>query len=220
MKNLFNLKILNESLFEKDNPLLVVIGNGGVTDQDNVMIKRADYVVRFNNYATRANIVHTEDPYRCDILFTTYDLHSHSSNPKHVVIGIPFPFKADTIVQKMDKWYPNSKHWIVNPYANMVMCRELEIKSMGYSHPIPSIGCTALWHLSKFKCRIYVGGFNWYHNKDATFQNRHLSNKARPTTVNHDYHIELSYMLKLRNSNKVMFSKACNALLDIAKEFN
>ncbi len=184
-----------------------------MTPEDEREILKATHVVRFNNYATRAGIVKTQDPLRCDILFTTYDLHSQKATPSHVVIGIPFPFKAKSIIYKMDKWYPDSNHWMVNPYMNMVMCEEFGIESEGYAHPIPSIGCTALWHLSKLKCDIYVGGFNWYHLKDDIFQGRSLTDKAKRNYLNHDYHQEIRYMAELRKIILIFLIHATSFLI-------
>lgn len=220
--NIEKLRILNKEILPVNirNPYIVVIGNGGATPQDNEEIKKANLVVRFNNYGSREGIVHTEDRLRCDVLFTTYDLHTAQSKPRHVVIGIPFPFKAESIVSKMDKWYPNSMHWTVNPYLNLLMCRELDIKSDGHHHPLPSIGLTAVWHLLKFTKRLYIGGFNWYHNKDEVFQNRPLTNTRRPTHVNHDYHIEARWFANLRKNINIKFSDHCNSLLDIVDKYS
>ncbi len=131
-----NLKILSPDIFGglKKNPLVSIVGNAGVETRDQRIIQDSDCVIRFNNYATRENIEKTNDPFRCDILFTTFDLHSQGSNPKHVVAGIPYPFKAAEIIDKPAKWYPNSKQWMINPYLNMELCKGLGLNSIGHTH--------------------------------------------------------------------------------------
>lgn len=218
-----NLKILSDDIIGYQNfdspPLVVVVGNGGVSEEDEKWIKDADFVVRFNNYGTREKITHTKDPLRCDILFSTFDLHSQNARPKHVVIGIPYPFKAEQIDPKPKRWYPNSQLWMVNPYENMNMCKELKIDSLGASHPLPSIGFTAIWHMRNWRVNFYITGFNWYYDEETgLFQRHHLSIKNYPKHWNHNYPKEIIWILNnLRNNPFYIFSDKCNRLLDIAQ---
>lgn len=197
-----------------------MIGNAGVSAIDEYYIEKADCVVRFNNYATRAGITHTSDKERCDILFSTFDLHSSTARPKDVVIGIPYPFKAREIYPKPKRWYPASRYWMVNPYENMRMCNDMHIDSLGHTHPLPSLGFTALWHMHTWETDFYVTGFEWYYNRETKlFQNWNLKNKKYPTTWNHNYPKELEWTLEnLCPRKNFVFSERCRELLQIARK--
>lgn len=220
-----NLRILSQDLLRFNNsnkrPLLkiAIVGNSGVHESDEAYISNADMVVRFNNYGTRAGIAHTKDPLRCDVLFSTFDLHSNGSKPKDVVIGIPYPFKAKEIIHKPNRWYPQSRHWMVNPYENMKLCEELGLNSLGFAHPLPSIGFTALWHMHTWRSQFYICGFQWYYDQEKNkFQNWDLRNKEYPKTWNHNYCKEVEWCLKnLRNKHNINFSDRCNQILDAAE---
>ena len=221
-----NLKILDESLLriyrnkDRARPVVAVVGNAGVSDEDNDMIQDADCVVRFNNFATRAGIQHTQTPNHCDILFTTFDLHSQNANPKDVVSGIPFPFKAKDVYLKSQRWYKNAQMWMVNPYTNLQMLLDLKVEnSLGYEHPFPSIGTTALWHMKEWDADFYVMGFGWYFDpKTNLFQGWDLKNRQHPTHWNHSYPKEVEWALKtLLTKNNFMFSKNCQKILEIAR---
>lgn len=202
------------------------MGNAGVTSYDNKWVENADIVIRFNNYATRQGIAHLGNRSRCDVLFTTFDLHSQAvkSPPQHVVIGIPYPFHVDHIIEKFDQWYPQATPWMVNPYWNRLMCQELGIQSEGWKHPFPSIGFTALWHMHRLGINnnsdIYICGFNWYYDHDTKLmQGYKLNKQPRPTHFNHDYWIESSWIVKnLLPSSGYSFSPTCIAVLDKVKE--
>jgi hypothetical protein len=220
-----NLKILSPEILRKYTkpntvPTLSIVGNGGVSLEDEDRINSSDCIVRFNNYATREKISKTKDPFKCDILFSTFDLHSQGSNPDHVVAGIPAPFNIKTIPPKMSKWYPRSGHWMVNPYDNAVLCEELELESLGFSHPLPSIGLTALYHLSKLQCNMFICSMNWYYNEQTgLFQNHHLSSKKYSSNWNHNYPKEIGWILhNLYSKPGVSFSKSCERLLTIARK--
>lgn len=220
-----NLKILSPEILRKYTkpntvPTLAIVGNGGISLQDEERINSSDCIVRFNNYATREKISKTTDPFKCDILFSTFDLHSKGSNPRDVVIGIPYPFKAKEIQSKPARWYPNSHHWMVNPYHNMNLCEDLGLNSLGFAHPLPSLGLTALYHLSKMQCNMFIAGFQWYYDEQTgLFQNHHLSNKKYPGHWNHSYPKEIGWILdNLYGKVNVNFSKSCTRLLDIAKK--
>lgn len=208
------LKILDSSIIPGGFPISI-IGNSGVTQAP-----PEGKLVRFNNYATRAGIAYTKNRLQCDVLFTTFDLHSFGSRPKHVVIGVPFPFKAENIIEKSQKWYKDSELWMVNPYDNLMMCKEMGIPSEGYRHPFPSIGFTALWHMKDWKRNVYIDGFNWYYQKDTgLFQGFDLRNPNKPTNWNHNYHGEIEWVIKnLRPKNNIKFSDECNRILDIASK--
>lgn len=218
-----NLKLFDESIlkpyFKKERPnKIAIVGNSGVSESDNDFINDADVVIRFNNYATRQSIVQTKDKFKCDILFSTFDLHSVGSKPKDVVIGIPFPFKAKEIITKPDRWYPASNHWMINPYKNMEMCAELRIDSLGCEHPLPSVGFTALWHMRNWKCDFYVCGFEWYFDGRSKFQNWDLKNKEYPNHWNHNYPKEIEWVIKkLLKKNNFIFSDRCSYILKVAQ---
>lgn len=181
---------------------IAVVGNGGLlTEQDQEAIENANQVIRFNNYATRSEILdHTKKKYHCDILFTTMDLHSKGASPDTVVIGIPFPFKAEQICRKMDLWYQDSNIRTVNPYLCMQMNKELEIPGLGYQHPHPSIGFTCLWMLNQLINKldaVYVCGFEWYYNdSDGTIQGHDMASEKYPTNWNHNYPKEIRWIIK------------------------
>lgn len=198
---------------------VAVVGNSGVTDDDEDFINDADCVVRFNNYATRDGITHTKDRKKCDILFSTFDLHSAGTTPKDVVVGIPYPFKAREIYGKPARWYPKARTWMVNPYENMSMCAEMKIDSLGFAHPVPSIGFTALWHMKDWDVEFYIAGFSWYYDsKTHKFQNWDLKNKSYPKTWNHNYPKEIEWIIKnLMPKNNIIFSPGCSKLLAIAR---
>lgn len=216
------LEMLSERILDpystEKRRLVAVIGNGGVSPSDQSVIDVADCVVRFNNYATREKIEKTQDPYKCDILFSTLDLHSQGCKPKDVVIGIPYPFKAKEISQKMPRWYGKSNHWMVNPYLNMQCCMDLGFDSVGYAHPLPSIGFTALWHMHNWTAQFYIAGFNWYFDGHSKFQNWDLKNKDYPKCWGHNYPKEIEWILtNLFKKNNIMFSPECLRILDTAQ---
>lgn len=198
------------------------MGNAGIDEASQSAIDHADVVIRFNNYANR-NIIHTKDKLRCDILFSTFDLHSAGSDPRDVVIGIPFPFKAHEIESKPERWYPNARPWMVNPYENMKMCRELHAESMGFQHPFPSIGCTALWHMQDWDADFYVCGFSWYSSlKEKTIQGVPMN--ATPASHkkiwNHNYFNELQWIIKtLVPKNNIIFSESCQEIISVYSKY-
>ncbi len=217
-----NLEILSERILDRYSKekrrLVVVIGNSGVSKADQSVIDVADVVVRFNNYATRDGVQKTEDPFRCDILFSTFDLHSAGSRPRDVVIGIPYPFKAKEIYNKPFRWYNKANHWMVNPYLNMQCCMDLGLDSLGYAHPLPSIGFTALWHIRNWTAQFYICGFNWYQTGPGRFQNHDIRNTNYPTIWNHNYNLEVKWILaNLYKKNNIMFSSECKKILDTAQ---
>lgn len=220
-----NLQILNSSIlcpYQKIPAIpkrlkIAVIGNAGISYNDQGRIQESDVVIRFNNYATRQHIEKTSDPFRCDVLFSTFDLHSVGSKPKDVVIGIPFPFKAQEIASKPDRWYPKSRHWMVNPYESMKMCEELECNSLGYQHPFPSIGFTALWHMRNWAHDFYICGFNWYFDwSTKKMQGHDLKNKKYPKHWNHNYPKESEWMAT-KLGNNFIFSDDCQKILNYVK---
>lgn len=191
---------------------IAVVGNGGITKQDQEFIDPA-YTIRFNNFATRANIGHVTN--QCDMLWTTGDLHSHGSTPESVVIGIPAPFHIDTLPARLSRWYPNARPFTVNPYWCYEMNQELGIPSEGWKHPFPSIGFTCLWHLHKlmattrFAPKVYVTGFNFYYDK-GMIQNV-VPTKAytakQHKVFNHHYVLEVKWIMeKLWNHPNFQFS--------------
>lgn len=217
------LKILDREILASYNvgksEMVAVVGNSGIKPEDQEIIDSCQCVIRFNNYATREGIEKTADPNQCDILFSTFDLHSNGSNPKDIVIGIPYPFKARQINLKPDRWYPRSNCWMVNPYLNMEMCAELQINSLGHSHPIPSIGFTALWHMREWPTQFYICGFNWYYQGMGKFQNWDLKNSDYPINWNHNYPKEIKWILQnLFRKDNFIFSKECTKVLQIAQQ--
>lgn len=216
-----SLQILNPQAFAGAKRIAIV-GNAGVNYIEAEQIEQCDHVIRFNNFATRAGIEHMDNKHLCHTLVTHFDLHSIHVSPKNVVIGIPFPFNAERIVRQLDIWYPKSTPYMVNPYMNMQMCEELKINSGGYHHPLPSLGFTTLWHLSKMNINssFFVAGFNWYYDEDTNqMQGYRLNHQPRPTHFNHDYWIESSWISKhLFGLPKWKFSKRCERILHKVKD--
>lgn len=218
--NISSDKILDEYFLKsfQGKPKIAIIGNAGITDEDQEAIDEANIVIRFNNFATRENIRHSKNPYRCDILFTTFDLHSRNAKIKDVVVGIPYPFKHARIIEKFPQWYPTARQWMVNPYENYRLCQELGLDSDGYAHPLPSLGFTALWHLQDFDASIYIGGFEWYVNTDEKLIQKRKITDPLPTHFNHYYLKEVQWILKnLRPKLNVKFSARCNQILDLVQ---
>jgi len=217
-----NLRLLNSEILANypKHSSFAIIGNAGITPSEQKIIDGCDGVIRFNNYATREGIDKPRDPYRCDILFSTFDLHSAGSTPSDVVIGIPFPFKAEEICSKPSKWYPGARHWMVDPYKNMKMCKEMQIDSLGASHPLPSIGFTALYHLHNWPIHFYVCGFNWYFNKETgRLQGKEISDMNFPKNWNHCYMKECLWIIKnLMSKNNIIFSPDCLWILNYIKK--
>lgn len=216
--NLLSLKALRRS------SRIAIIGNAGVTLADDRMVAQCDHVIRFNNFATRQGISNLSNPHRCDTLFTTFDLHSVGAKPMNVVIGVPYPFHVERIIQQFDKWYPSSVPYTLNPYWQFQMCQELQVNSEGWKHPFPSVGFTALWHLSKLGINInssvFVCGFNWYYDESSgLMQGYKLNRQPRPTHFNHDYWKESSWIVKnLLGKSGWTFSESCMRVLNKVKE--
>lgn len=215
------LKLLDASILNNYHNCkkIAVVGNSGLSEHEQDIISSCDRVIRFNNYATRDGIELSRDKYRCDILFSTLDLHSAGASPKDVVIGIPFPFKAKRVSEMMGRWYAASRQWMVNPYINMQMCEEMEIDSLGASHPLPSIGFTCLYHIHDMPVEIHVCGFRWYYNdKTGKMQDHDLSSKKYPTNWNHNYPKEAIWIANnLLKKDNVIFSPECERVLRIVK---
>lgn len=216
-----HLKILSPEIFSDygNRPTVAIVGNGGVNQEDQRIIQDSNCVVRFNDFATRDGIEKTRDPFMCDILFTTYDLHSQGSYPKHVVDVIPWPFKAEEKTSKPSKWYSMAQPWTVNPYINMQLCKDLDLKSLGFAQPLPSAGLTALYNLKDMPCNFFVCGMNWYFDElTQLFQGYHMKDKD-PTHFNHFYHREIKWVISnLMNKSNFNFSGSCLRLLNVAKD--
>lgn len=212
-----NLQILDESILDGRN--VAIVGNAGVAESDNNIIDSRQ-TVRFNNYGSREGIAHTSTRLRASILFTTFDLHTKSASPDHVVIGIPFPFNAHTIPTKMKGWYPDAKRWMVNPYQNLEMNQDLETGTQGFQHPFPSIGFTALWHMKDWNANFYVCGFDWYFDfKSKKLQGWPIGNKNYPKNWNHNYHREIAWVIKhLWKKPNFTFSARCNQILEYVSQ--
>lgn len=222
MSKISHLQILDHSIF--DRKLISIVGNGGISEEDNKIIYQSDCVIRFNNFATRENITKTKDPNTCDILFQTFDLHSVKANPKHVVIGIPFPFHSERIRRLSEKWYQNAQWWMVNPYWNEEMCEELKCnsKGMGYQHPFPSIGFTCLWHLNKMgvfnDVRTHICGFNFYFDWSTKLcQGYEFGLDRYPSHLNHVYPKEVEWIIKNLNGININFGESTRKILNFAK---
>lgn len=218
---------------------IAIVGNGGLSEEDHEHIDASDCVIRFNNYATRKGIEYTADRYRCDILFTTTDLHSPGAEPHSVVIGIPFPFKTDQVTKRIHEWYPKSRPYMVNPFLNNFMVREMELSSpawdklpekvdpRGWMHPFPSIGFTCLWHLldimnsiRTFKPEVFVAGFNWYSEDEGkTIQGWDMKNTNYPSHWNHNYPKEARWIIaNLMDHDNFSFSEKCWRILETVRK--
>lgn len=215
-----SLKLLSQDIF-KGKKLICIVGNGGVSAEDQKIIDKSDCVIRFNNYATRENINKTTNPFKCDVLFTTFDLHSNGCEPEHVVAGIPYPFNAERIIERFDVWYPHSTPWMVNPYWNLLMCKELSINSDGWKHPFPSIGFTCLWHLNRMALgnAFYICGFNWYFDWSTKLcQGHHFGKEKYPSNWNHCYPNEVKWITEnMMDRININFSIECKKILNYAK---
>jgi hypothetical protein len=231
MNPLDKLKILSINDFDANripNPLydIAIVGNTKLSDEDRDSIDRSNCIVRFNNYATREELIGhgTTDRFSASVLFTTFDLHSINSSPGVVVAGIPWPFKQENVADKFKKWYPFAKARMVNPWWQSEMCNQLNIKSEGYKHPFPSIGFTCLWHLfrelqdisSVFRPKIYVCGFEWYY-KDGLFQGYSMKKTDQPSHVNHYYPNELRWCLNKEVQEAYRFGPKQQEIFEIAK---
>lgn len=215
------LQIISEKSFQSN--IISVIGNAGITQNDVPRIE-ASLAIRFNNYATRAGIGHHTS--KCDMLWTTGDLHSQGSSPSSVVVGIPFPFKTDSLPSRLNRWYSKSTPYTVNPYWCYEMNQELGIPSEGWKHPFPSIGFTCLWHLhklistSKFRPSVYVAGFNFYHDKgriQGIIPSRDYT-VNRHKCFNHHYILEVKWIMeKLWNHPCFQFSPEINKIFQSLK---
>lgn len=216
-----NLSIFTSSIF-RGKKKIAIVGNGGITKEDDEVIYNSDCVIRFNNYATREGITKTKDPNTCDILFTTFDLHSPKAKPKDVVIGIPFPFHSTRIRNLSTKWYQDSRWWMVNPYWNEIMSEELKCnsKGMGYQHPFPSIGFTCLWHLNRMKINlpIYICGFNFYFDWNTKLcQGCKFGQERYPSHFNHNYCREVEWIVKnLLGKININFGEGTKKILEYA----
>lgn len=240
------LGIFSHSIFASYSrlkpPKIAIIGNGGLSPEDQEAINLSDCVIRFNNYATRNGINYSADRFRCDILFTTGDLHSEGADPKSVVIGIPFPFKASETARKLSKWYPKARSYMVNPYLNLEMVEELDlwhekhpgwrgldelnIDPRGWRHPFPSIGFTCLWHLfhslnsiPTFIPDIFVAGFNWYATDDGKIQGWDMKRTDYPSHWNHNYPKEIRWIIeKIMHHPRFSFSESSYQVLSRTKK--
>jgi hypothetical protein len=204
---------------------IAVVGNGGLSDEDQETIANADCVIRFNNYATREGIDYSSDRFKCDMLWTTGDLHSQGSDPRAVCLGIPFPFKCQSMPARIKKWYPKSTALMVNPYWNLQMNMELKTGTEGFTHPFPSIGFTCLWHLKTifdkvptFQAQIFIAGFNWYSQQEGkTIQGVIPSRDYDPKKkghFNHHYVLEAIWMIdNLMSHPSFGFSESCWRIL-------
>lgn len=204
---------------------IAVVGNGGLSSEDQEIIANSDCVIRFNNYATREGIDYSTDRFRCDMLWTTGDLHSQGAEPRSVVLGIPFPFHCHTLPRRIEKWYPKSTALMVNPYWNLDMNIEMKTGTEGWKHPFPSIGFTCLWHLkqilqkvSTFHAQIFVAGFNWYSDTPV----EHIQgiipsrsyNPQKHGHLNHHYVMEVIWILdNLLSHPSFGFSDSCYKIL-------
>ncbi len=178
---------------------VAIVGNGAVDAESTSHIEQADVVVRFNNWATRSFCVEHNLPHstgRCDLLVTHCDLHSGNQGkggigrPSLVVIGIPAPFHIDVLPARIDKWYPDCRVAIVNPYWNRQLCQSLALKSEGWQHPLPTLGMTALYHLGRMELgyEYYVCGFDWHFDPERdTIQEHAVDAQKLPGHYNHWY---------------------------------
>lgn len=180
-------------------PKIAIVGNGPVEPESTAQIRESTLVVRFNNWATRAECRAQTLPhatYRCDILVTHLDLHSKNQGepgidaPRLVVIGIPAPFQIDSIPAKLARWHPRTPVAMVNPYWNRQLCQALALDSLGFRHPLPTLGLTALYHLARMglAAQFYVCGFDWHYDPaEDTIQGHAIDASRLPSHFNHWY---------------------------------
>jgi hypothetical protein len=214
--------------FSRGGPVRVaVIGNGGLSPEDQAIIDEADCIIRFNNYATRDGIQYSADRFQCDMLWTTGDLHSEGAEPRAVVLGIPFPFKCEEMPRRIEKWYGGCTAYMVNPYWNLKMNQELKTGTQGWKHPFPSIGFTCLWHIynlfikvPNFKASVFIAGFNWYWDEDTKrIQKWDMTREDYPNVWNHNYPREVRWIIeKLLDHPQFSFSESCWRILMTVKK--
>jgi len=210
-----NLNILDQymlSSYVHSQHRVAIVGNGGLVATDLENISKCNVVIRFNNYLERGDI----NTPRCNILFSAFGVHSNGASPRDVVIGVPFPYQAEEVEKKIVSWYPRSNYWMVNPYENLKMNRELGFKGDGTGLQIPSLGFTALWHLRNWQAVFYVTGFNWYSNPlKNTIQDHPVGNRNYPKHWSHNYHAELSWITRnLAPKNNFIFSDESQQIID------
>lgn len=224
-----NLTILskNDFLFfaNKDINSIAIVGNGPTENGDRQKINSADLVIRFNDWASRDHhrlVKKTGN--RCDFLFTTIDSFSRRGNqPSKVIIGIPYPHHYNKVEYWLNKQYPNSQYIMVNPYLNFKLCKELNLNSIGWNHPLPTIGMTGIWHINHFSlsANIYITGFSWlYDEKTDSIQNQLIDSEILPQE-NHIYIKEAFWISKkLFNNDKWTFSSIAKKTLNRVHNLN
>lgn len=199
---------------------IALVGNGTVEEESTAKITAADVVVRFNNWASRKECIEQTLPHgslRCDLLVTHFDLHSDNmgqggvARPKLVVIGIPAPFQIDAIPAKLDRLHPDAVAAMVHPYWNRDLCRELGIESLGFKHPLPTLGLTAIYHLARMRlsAEFYVCGFDWHFDPATdSIQGVSLQAERLPGHFNHWYAREAAWISRgLYGSPQWQFSR-------------
>ena len=194
-EQLVNLGLFNQDVVDGKN--VAVVGNGPITQECKAMIDSADLVVRFNNWNCRSEYSSRISGKRCDLLFTHGDLREAGRSkgfepPTTVVIAIPAPFKIDRLQTCIQTWWPDSQVVMVNPYFISDACRALQLESDGWSHPMPTVGFSFLYHLWRFPTNpdgsIYVTGFDWHIDQiNGTAGRVCVKSNTMPSHFNHSY---------------------------------
>ncbi len=187
--------------------LIGLVGNGPVDRSDAAALDECDVIVRFNNWGSRSGEI--KDKWlpiiggRCDIALGNFDCHSTNigrdgiTAPKQAVLGIPYPHRwkdADTFY---DRFYPEARPCMINPFWNRDLCAELGYENEGWKHPLPTVGLTAMYHLNRMvqagqlQAHFFVCGFTWHYNAEKdTIQDVPITTGRLPGHFNHFYHKE------------------------------
>lgn len=205
MSSIDNYEILNRRVFENTFSIyrrrsIVFVGNGPTEEADKEIVERADTVVRFNNWGSRSGIMHNVSR-RCDMVFLNGDCHTTNINkddvgdPLMAVMAISYPHHAQDGDRLLTRFYKNSVLAQINPFWLRDLCRMLGYKSDGTKHPLPTVGLTGMYMLSKLapEARFHVCGFSWHYDAETGKVQGHDPD-ILPSHFNHWYMRELVFV--------------------------
>lgn len=203
---------------------VAVVGNGPMRHADAMQVEVADVVVRFNNWGSRRGLRERIVSGRCDILVGNFDCHTTNmgegiiERPALAVLGIPFPHHASDAERLWGRFYPRAVWAMTNPWLVRSLTRELGYSGDGITHPMPTVGMTAIYHLYKMNLppRVHVCGFDWHYDEITdTIDGVAVDTEHLPQHFNHFYAKEVLWVA--RNCFRKpgwSFSNACSAVLE------
>ncbi len=213
------LSLFSRSVFEEifgDPWSIAVVGNGPVEPEMLNIINSAEVVVRFNNWNTRTQCLTTTLPNsgrRGDLVFSHLDCQPSLvlpwDRPKLMVMAIPAPFQIDRNPFYLEERYQKIPVSMVNPYLNRLLCLELGFDSGGWSHPLPTVGMTFLYHFWRFNTNavVHVCGFDWHFDVHRGTYDGVSVDSPRANPNNHSYLREARWVQKnLLNHPRWIFS--------------